>query len=90
MKQVHIFISGFVQGVGFRQFIKQNARRLGVTGRVRNTQDGKVETIMQGSQENLDEMVELCKKGPFLAEVEDVQVEWEEASEKHSSFDTTF
>ena len=73
---VHVFISGFVQGIGFRQFIKHNARKLSLNGWVRNIPDGKVEAVFDGDRLNLQKMVDLCKKGPFLAEVENIEVEW--------------
>ena len=80
---VHVFISGFVQGIGFRQFIKHNARKLSLKGWVRNIPasrqggpDGRVEAVFSGNHQNLEKMVDLCKKGPFLAEVENIEVEW--------------
>ena len=74
----HIFISGFVQGVGFRQFVKHNARKIGLTGWVRNLSDNRVEAVLQGRIEIVEKMVLLCRKGPFLSEVKDVVVEWED------------
>lgn len=76
--QAHIFISGSVQGVGYRQFVKTNARRLGITGWVRNTEDGGVEAVFCGKQQTIEQMIELCRKGPFLAEVKQLGFEWEE------------
>lgn len=75
--RVRVFISGFVQGVGFRYFLKRNARRLGLNGFARNTVDKRVEAVFEGEKENLDKMIKICRKGPFLAEVENVEVIWE-------------
>jgi acylphosphatase len=86
MKQVHVFISGNVQGVGYRQFVKQNARKLGLTGWVRNTEDGGVEAVLQGEEAMITVMIEQCKKGPFLAEVEHCGFEWEEGEETYTEF----
>lgn len=83
----HIFISGFVQGVGFRQFIKINADKLGFTGWVRNLPDGRVEAMFQGLKEKIEEALSLCRKGPFLAEVKNVDVIWEEVKEEFESFE---
>jgi acylphosphatase len=77
MAQVHVFISGFVQGVSFRQFVKSNARQLGLTGWVHNTEDGGVEAVFCGDKEKIEKMIELCKKGPMLAEVKHVGFDWE-------------
>ena len=76
--QSHVFISGIVQGVSFRQFIKSNATRLGLSGWVRNTEDGGVESVFCGEKEKIEEMIEICKKGPMLSVVKHVGFEWEE------------
>ncbi|MGH7246187.1 MAG: acylphosphatase [Candidatus Levyibacteriota bacterium] len=81
MKSAVIIVTGFVQGVGYRKFVKDSARKLGLTGWVRNLPDRTVEACLQGSPEKIEEMLVLCKKGPFLSEVEDISVLWEEAEE---------
>lgn len=86
MSQAHIKIFGFVQGVGFRQFVKQHAQQHGVTGWVKNTSHGTVEAVFQGSKEKIGEMITLCKKGPMLAKVERVKVGWEEPVDQFSEF----
>ncbi len=91
---VHIFISGFVQGVGFRQFVKRNALKLGLTGWVKNLQDNRVEALFVGSKENIEKVISICRKGPFLSEVKDVNVIWEEnppaGGEKYEGFKIIF
>lgn len=87
MKIAHVYISGFVQGVGYRHFVKRKAQEIGLTGWVKNLPDGRVEAVFQGSKENIEEMILLCRKGPFLSEVEDVEVEWEEAEKEYNNFD---
>lgn len=79
MQQVHVFISGYVQGVSFRYFIKTNAIQLSLTGWVLNTEDGGVEAVFCGKKEHILEMIELCKKGPMLAEVKHLGFDWEDA-----------
>lgn len=86
MKQAHVFISGNVQGVGYRQFVKQNARKLDLTGWVRNAEDGGVEAVLQGEEAMIQVMIELCKKGPFMAEVEHCGFEWEESDIVYDNF----
>lgn len=78
MKQVHVFVSGNVQGVSFRYFLKINAQKLGITGWVRNTEDGGVEAVFCGEKENVEQMIELSKKGPMLADVKHLGYDWEE------------
>jgi acylphosphatase len=86
MNQAHIFISGSVQGVGYRYFVRSTAQKLGLTGWVRNTEDGGVEAVFQGKKEKIEEMIGLCRKGPFLAEVKQLGVDWEEAEEELKDF----
>lgn len=77
MVQAHIFVSGFVQGVGYRWFVKSNARKIGIKGWVRNLPDRRVEALLQGGEEDLKKLIHRCNKGPFLSEVKDLVVEWE-------------
>jgi len=81
-----IFIHGFVQGVGYRQFVKSNAERLGLTGFIRNLPDGSVEAVFCGEKKTIEQMLDHCKKGPFLSEVENVQVTWENGKEDFTDF----
>lgn len=83
---VHVFISGFVQGVGFRAFILRQAQDLRLTGWVRNLKDNRVEAVFQSSagsdqeaKEQIEKMITICEKGPFLSEVKDVVVEWRDS-----------
>ncbi|MCJ7571683.1 MAG: acylphosphatase [Candidatus Thermoplasmatota archaeon] len=71
---VHIFISGHVQGVWFRASTKQKAEQLGLKGWVRNTNDGYVEAVFQGDDKQVKEMINWCHQGPPLAKVEKVNV----------------
>ncbi len=73
-KSVRLYISGTVQGVFFRMFIKENAERYDLKGFVRNLEDGKIEVFLEGENDNVDKMIELCKKGPKHSQIKDVQV----------------
>lgn len=86
----HIFISGRVQGVGFRHFTKTNARSLRVKGWVRNLSDGRVEALFQGDEQLVDQLIEKCKKGPRSAYVRSIEVEEEHGDESYTSFDVKF
>lgn len=87
MKQAHVFVSGFVQGVGFRRFIRSKAERLNLSGWVKNLPDGRVEAVLQGPEEKVQKAVEEFNKGSFLSEVKDLVVEWEEAKEVYKNFE---
>jgi acylphosphatase len=73
-KQVHVTISGWVQGVGFRAGCQREARRLRLRGWVRNRGDGSVEAVFVGPPEAIDDMVAWCHHGPANAEVTGVDV----------------
>ena len=83
----HVFITGFVQGVGYRGFIREKARKLGLTGWVKNLADNRVEAIFQGPKEQIDQIIKICEKGPFLSEVKDMEVVWENINEDFESFE---
>jgi acylphosphatase len=74
-----IIVSGKVQGVYFRDSARQVALRLGVTGFVKNMADGSVMLIATGTKEQLNGLVEWCRKGPPAARVSNVKVMEEEA-----------
>jgi acylphosphatase len=67
-------IHGRVQGVGFRDAMEREARRLGVAGWVRNCRDGGVEAVVQGSPDAVDAILSWARRGPALAHVTDVAV----------------
>jgi len=76
--RVHVFVSGRVQGVGYRYSTMDEAQRLGVNGWVRNLPDGRVEAVFEGSRKLVEEIIRWCQKGPTAAVVKDVAVEYEE------------
>ncbi len=74
--RARILITGQVQGVFFRREITDLARRLRVSGWVRNLRDGKVEALVEGEKARLDELIRFCHVGPRGAVVRRVDVEW--------------
>jgi acylphosphatase len=72
--QVHVIISGRVQGVWYRAHTKKKAEALGVTGWVKNTVDGNVEAVFEGNESTLHEMITWCRVGPPFAQVADVKI----------------
>jgi acylphosphatase len=81
-------VHGRVQGVGFRYFVQKHAAELGLTGFVRNLDDGSVEVYAVGSDQLLDALAGLLHEGPHWSEVRTVEVR-EEAVSKHSGFRIT-
>jgi len=72
--RIHAIFSGEVQGVGFRYHARNIAEELGVSGWVRNLDDGRVELVAEGKSESLDELIKLLKdmppRGGSVAQVE--------------------
>ncbi len=69
------FVSGKVQGVGFRQFTIKEAERLDLDGWVRNLLDGRVEVLVEGEESAVGELVDWLRRGPERAEVSGVTLE---------------
>ncbi|MCK5636915.1 MAG: acylphosphatase [Thermoplasmatales archaeon] len=83
---VHVLISGRVQGVWFRTSTKQKAEQLGLTGWIRNTSDGSVEAIFEGDEKGIQDMLEWCHRGPPLARVSNVEVKNQESTNGFDGF----
>ncbi len=86
LARVWLRISGRVQGVGFRYSAMDEARRLGVTGWVRNTHDGAVELLAEGGKDQLQRLATWCHVGPRGALVTDVETRWLEHRGEFSGF----
>jgi acylphosphatase len=86
-RRVHVFVSGKVQGVGFRAFVQKEAVALGVQGWVKNLADGRVEAVAEGFREKVDALLEKMKKGPAAAQVEKVDVAEEATTGEFSKFE---
>jgi len=81
-----VLIKGKVQGVWFRASTKQQAEILSVVGWVRNTEEGDVEGVFQGSKENVDKLIQWCHRGPRFAHVTEVIVESDIGNEQFTLF----
>lgn len=86
-ERAHVRVSGGVQGVFFRDSTREKATQLGLAGWVKNLADGSVEALFEGPSERVREMVRWCEEGPSRAEVESVEVEYEEPGEDLGSFE---
>ncbi len=87
LKTVRLFVSGAVQGVWFRGWAVEEARRLGVRGWVRNRLDGRVEALLCGDGEAVDAMIAACRDGPPAARVSHVEALEANASEAGGAFE---
>jgi acylphosphatase len=86
-KAARFFVTGLVQGVGFRFFAVAEAERIGITGHVRNRRDGRVEAYAIGTPEQLAEFRARIEKGPRLSSVKFVT---EEPAEIDAQFASGF
>jgi acylphosphatase len=73
-----VIVRGRVQGVFFRAQTRDRAKSLDLVGWVRNNPDGTVEATFEGDRERVESMVAWCRRGPAHAQVDDVDVVWEE------------
>jgi acylphosphatase len=86
MKRIKIKISGIVQGVGFRNFVLWHARKLGLKGYVKNLSDGCVEAVFEGDKNLIEKMIEMCRRGPPSAKVDNLEIIEEKFKNEFESF----
>jgi len=88
--RAHIFICGRVQGVCFRDYIRQYACSFSLTGWVKNLVDGRIEALVEGEKEKIEHLIEKMKEGPPLSWVNDVEVEWVQYKGEFTDFRITW
>ncbi|MFA5365755.1 MAG: acylphosphatase [Candidatus Bathyarchaeia archaeon] len=76
--RAHVFVSGIVQGVFFRASTRDEATKHGVTGWVRNTFDNRVEAVFEGKHEDVEKVIDFCRRGPPSAVVKNMDVKWQD------------
>ena len=86
MEELRIDLYGRVQGVGFRQFAKKQADELRLNGYVRNTEDGRLIVVAQGSRLGLEKFLRVIQYGPLFAKVSNFSYSWKEAVTKYNEF----
>ena len=83
----HIVITGRVQGVGFRYWLYLKATKKNIRGWVKNKITGEVEALLIGTNENVDEIIKQCKKGPHSSNVTQVKIQDYKQEYSKKSFD---
>ena len=76
--RAHVFISGRVQGVFFRAYTQEAARARNIRGWVMNTRDRRVEAVLEGEKEQVEDMIKWCRQGSPMSQVTRVDVDWQE------------
>jgi len=85
-KRIHAFVSGSVQGVFFRSFVRSQASLKNLRGWVKNLPDGRVEIVAEGDSDRVDDFVDALKQGPTAAKVNNVELETEKPSNNFQDF----
>lgn len=84
--RAHLFISGIVQGVGYRYFAIRKADAYSVNGFARNLVDGRVEVVAEGERGLVEQFVKDLRNGPISAHVTDIRIEWEKPTYEFKGF----
>ena len=85
-KQVHVFYSGRVQGVGFRLTVEENAQRIGVVGWVRNLRDGRVELVAEADEATLKRFLDALRTGPMKNFIQRIDATWISGTDTFDDF----
>ena len=86
LKRIHVTISGKIQGIFFRSFVKENASQLNLKGYVKNLPSGEVEAVFEGQKECIDKIITICKKGHKLASVDNINIKEERPTKDLKDF----
>ena len=86
VRRLHVFLTGRVQGVGFRNFTQRTARGLALKGWVRNLRDGRVEAVVEGPRADVEKLLEKIKRGPRYARVDKMDVTDEKPTGEFETF----
>ena len=82
--------TGRVQGVGFRMYVQQQASELGVTGWIRNMEDGTVDMELQGTQEQIDKLEQFIRAGNYFIKVQSFGLEARPVDEAETRFNINY
>lgn len=90
LRRAHLLVHGRVQGVGFRAFVQSQAVRRALKGWVKNLPDGRVESEVEGDEALVNEFIRTVRRGPPLARVQNVDLEWINPHARDSSFEIMY
>ena len=90
LRRAHLLVQGRVQGVGFRSFVQSQAVRRELKGWVKNLPDGRVESEAEGDETLVNEFIQTVRRGPSLARVQNVDLEWINPHARDSSFEIMY
>jgi acylphosphatase len=85
--RAHIFVFGKVQGVFFRENTRKKAAEFKLSGFVKNLPNGKVEAVFEGEQEKIEKIIQWIKKGPEVAQIENIEIDWQDYKEEFKNFE---
>ena len=88
--RAHVFISGRVQGVFFRAYTQEAARARNIRGWVMNTRDRRVEAVLEGEKEQVEDMIKWCRQGSPMSQVTRVDVDWQEYTGEFGDFSVKY
>jgi acylphosphatase len=88
--RARLLISGRVQGVAFRWETQRASQRHDVTGWVRNLPDGRVEAVIEGPRDQVNDLIDWCRKGPPAARVDSLDIQWGDFQGAFAGFDITY
>ncbi len=86
LSRAEIIVTGKVQGVGFRQFVKKEAEKIDVKGFTENTDDGNVRIIAEGFKSQLNDLLKTVKSGSEYSAVEECRIEWHDSKNEFDGF----
>lgn len=86
MKRIAANVQGRVQGVSFRYYTQREAKRLGLTGWVQNEYDGSVSVVAEGTEDDLNQLLDFLRHGPRMAVVRNVSTDWSAATKEFKDF----
>ena len=90
LKRIHVFVTGRVQGVFFRQSTRVMAIKNNVNGWVRNLDDGRVEIVAEGEESNINSFIDWCKTGPANSRVDEFELSEENITNEFKIFEVRY